>query len=609
MSQGVKALVSKSCEAVRRDRTRLMDVVRAIQHELGCVSGEAMELIAQELGIHRAEVESTVSFYTYLSERPKGKVVIRVCNDVVDRMQGADAVLEAFSEALGVGVGETTPDGSITLETTPCIGMCDQAPAALANDEVLTELDPHKARQIVAELRRHLDPNLLVTKFGDGNNAHELVTAAVRNNLCQAGPVVFSVFKPGAALHKALAMTPQEVIRDVKAARIRGRGGAGFPAGMKWEFTRGAPGAGKVVLCNADEGEPGTFKDRVILTERADLMFEGMTIAGYAVGADLGILYLRAEYAYLRAFLERLLAERRRQGLLGQGVGQKAGFDFDIRIQMGAGAYVCGEETALISSCEGGRGDPKTRPPFPAQKGYLGRPSVVNNVETFCCVARVLEQGAGWFAELGTKGSPGTKLFSISGDCKRPGVYELEFGVSLRELLKRAGAEDAVAVQVGGPSGQLVAPDAFDRRLDYDDLATGGAVVAFGPGRDLVDVVSQYLGFFVHESCGYCTPCRVGNVLLKERVDAILGGRGEPGDLEHLEKLAAVIKTASRCGLGQTSSNPVASSLKNFRGEYEKRLRPASTGLLRRFDFARAVAPAAAIAGRPSEYAAGGRES
>jgi [NiFe] hydrogenase diaphorase moiety large subunit len=213
MSPGVKALVSESCQTVGRDRTRLMDVVRAIQREQGCVSGEAMDLIAEELGIHRVEVESAVSFYDFLSERPKGKVVIRVCNDVVDRMQGADAVVEAFSEALGIPVGETTPDGAITLETTACIGMCDQAPAALANDEVLTDLDPHKARKIVAELRQHLDPNRLVTKFGDGNNAHELVTAAVRNNLCQAGPVVFAEATPGAALHKALAMTPQEVIR------------------------------------------------------------------------------------------------------------------------------------------------------------------------------------------------------------------------------------------------------------------------------------------------------------------------------------------------------------------------------------------------------------
>lgn len=254
MSERVKALVSETCSSCGHDRTRLVDVVRAVQNALGCVPGEAMDLIAQELKIHRVDVASTVTFYGFLSEKPKGKIIIRVCNDVVDRMQGADAVVEAFAEALGIQVGETTSDGLITLEVTPCVGMSDQAPAALVNEEVLTELDPHKARKIVAQLRQDPDPNKLVTKFGDGNNAHELVTAAVRNNLCETGPVIFAPYHPGVSLHKALAMTPQEVIREVKAARVRGRGGAGFPAGMKWEFTRAAPSDRKVIVCNADEG-------------------------------------------------------------------------------------------------------------------------------------------------------------------------------------------------------------------------------------------------------------------------------------------------------------------------------------------------------------------
>ena len=327
---------------------------------------------------------------------------------------------------------------------------------------------------------------------------------------------------------------------------------------MKWEFTRAAASDQRYLICNADEGEPGTFKDRVILTERPDLLFEGMTIAGYAIGASRGLLYLRGEYAYLRDYLESVLAQRRAAGLLGESICGKPGFDFDIRIQLGAGAYVCGEETALISSCEGLRGDPKNRPPFPAQSGYLGKPTSVNNVETLCCVPRILEMGAGWFASIGSSKSTGTKLLSVSGDCTRRGVYEVPLGTRLAEVLEMCGAEEPQAVQVGGPSGQMVGAADFDREICFDDLATGGALVVFGAGRDPLEIASHYMAFFIHESCGYCTPCRVGNVLLKERLDRIRAGRGETEDLDYLRALAATVKTASRCGLGQTSPNPVA---------------------------------------------------
>ena len=398
-------------------------------------------------------------------------------------------------------------------------------------------------------------------------------------------------------------MTPAEVIRDVKTARLRGRGGAGFPTGMKWEFTRAAEGDRKFVLCNADEGEPGTFKDRVILTERADLLFEGMAIAGYAVGSEEGVLYLRAEYAYLQAFLEKVLADRRTAGLLGKNIAGKKGFTFDIRIQMGAGAYICGEETSLISSAEGTRGDPKNRPPFPAQKGYLDCPTTVNNVETFCCVARILEQGPGWFAQMGSQQSPGTKLLSVSGDCTQPGVYEVPFGIALSDLLEMVGAEDPAAVQMGGPSGQLVGKAQFDKTICYDDLATGGSVMIFGGKRDVLCVVEKFLEFFVEESCGYCTPCRVGNRLLLRKIRDIRAGNGEPDDLEYLETLGKSIKVASRCGLGQTSANPVLSTLANFRPVYEALLKPVKDGRQPTFSLAAAVATAEDIAGRKSVHA------
>jgi [NiFe] hydrogenase diaphorase moiety large subunit len=528
-------------------------------------------------------------------------VVIRLCDDIIDRMFGYERIKNAFTEALGIEVGETTADGSITLETTPCIGMCDQAPALMVNDEIFTEVSGDTVREIVEQLRAGVAPERLRRRLGDGNNSSALVSAAVSNNIRKKGAVIFASPTCGNALKKAIAMSPNEVIRDIKTARLRGRGGAGFPTGMKWDFTRGARGERKFVVCNADEGEPGTFKDRVILTERPELMIEGMAIAGYAIGAEEGIIYLRGEYAYLRPFLEDHLQKARNTGMLGKDVFGKKDFHFDIRIQMGAGAYICGEETALISSCEGLRGDPKNRPPFPAQKGYLGYPTSVNNVETFCCVARILDQGAGWFSQIGSKGSTGTKLLSISGDCRRPGVYEVPLGITMNDVLEMAGGDGAAAVQVGGPSGQMINPGDFERTICYDDLATGGALMIFGGHRDILGIAEYFMEFFVEESCGYCTPCRVGNVLLKDRLENIRAGKGEPADLTYLEELCNVVKSTSRCGLGQTSPNPILSTLKNFRPQYEALVKEDQP-FQPTFDIQKALGNAKSIAGRSSMH-------
>ncbi len=602
MSENLEATVKSICQDCGNDRGRMMDIVRAVQQQFACVPGEAMDIIAREVKTHRVEVAGVVSFYAFLSSRQKGKVIIRVCDDVIDMMNGADRVIAAFSEELGIAVGETTADGKITLETTPCIGMCDQAPAAMINDVIITYLSSDQAREIASELKRNLNPRKLVRKLGDGNNAHELVQTVVHNNIRKKGPVVFADLPQGMALKRAVAMRPAEVIRDIKTARLRGRGGAGFPTGMKWEFTRGANGPERYVICNADEGEPGTFKDRVILTEYSNMLFEGMAIAGYAIGAETGILYLRAEYAYLRVFLEDVLQKRRDNNFLGNNICGKDGVNFDIRIQMGAGAYICGEETALISSCEGLRGDPKNRPPFPAQKGYNASPTTVNNVETFCCVARILDKGPGWFAEMGSTGSSGTKLLSISGDCKGPGVYEVPFGIKLREVLEMVGAKDATAVQMGGPSGQMIGPADYDRTICYDDLATGGSVMVFGTERDVLEVADKFMDFFVEESCGYCTPCRVGNVLLQQGLQNVMAGRAEAADLDYLQELGETIKTTSRCGLGQTSANPVLSTLKNFRSDYESKLKTSTDGMKLSFDIKAAVSQAAELAGRDSVH-------
>jgi len=590
------------CRRFGNNRTRMMDIVLEVQARFGCVSHEAMEQIARAVNTHRVEVESLVTFYSFLSVKPQGQVVIRLCSDIVDWMKGYEDVADAMSKELGVTMGETTPDGAITLTRTPCIGMSDQAPSALVNDVVVTHLTPERGRQLVRDLRRHLDPQQLVTMVGDGNNAHPLVRSMVRNNIRMRGPVHFAGFESGSALQKTLALEPEAVIREIKESRLRGRGGAGFPAGLKWELARNAPGPKRYILCNADEGEPGTFKDRVLLTERADMMLEGMTIAGFAVGSDTGIIYLRGEYRYLQPFLESAIVERRRQGLLGTDILGKKGFLFDIRIQLGAGAYICGEETALISSCEGLRGDPRNRPPFPPQQGYLGCPTIVNNVETFCCASRILLEGASWFAAMGSPRTSGTKVLSISGDCRKPGVYEVPFGITARELIEMTEAENAGSMLIGGPCRQMIGEERFSGRICYDDLATGGAIMIFNRARNKLEIAEHYLDFFIEESCGHCTPCRVGLILLKRAVHKVVVGAGEPSDLTDMRDLSNFIIRTSRCGLGQAAPNPVLGALENFGDLYAGLVAERKPGLLPGFDLSRAVVDAELRAGRQSKY-------
>ncbi|MBD3316712.1 MAG: NADH:ubiquinone oxidoreductase, partial [Chitinivibrionales bacterium] len=529
-------------------------------------------------------------------------VVIRLCDDIIHVFKGMLEIIEAFKSELGVGLGEDTPDGVFSLRRVPHIGMSDQAPAALINDIVVTNLTPEKVPVIVDRLRANQGAAALVKSYGDGNNAHPLVRAMVNNNIRARGEVLLSEFSGGSALAKAMAKSPRQIIAILNDAQLRGRGGAGFPAGMKWEFTRRAQADRRYVICNGDEGEPGSFKDRVLLTEYPQLMFEGMTIAGYAVGATKGILYLRHEYAYLLRYLQSILDERRRCGLLGVGLRGPKGFTFDIRIQLGAGAYICGEETSLIASCEGKRGDPKTRPPFPTKVGYRNKPTIVNNVETMCCAAKIVLNGPDWFKARGTPDSTGTKLLSVSGDCDAPGVYELPFGVPLGTVLERARARNPYIVQVGGPSGTMVPRNDFHRRIGFEDLPTGGAVTVFNRRRDPLEIVGAYLAFFIEESCGYCTPCRVGNVLLRDRIELIAGGKGEMADLEYLEDLGRMVKFASRCGLGQTSPNPVLTSLSSFRNVYEQRCSPAHpAGRRRSFNLSENLTEAEAVSGRESE--------
>jgi [NiFe] hydrogenase diaphorase moiety large subunit len=391
------------------------------------------------------------------------------------------------------------------------------------------------------------------------------------------------------------------MLEQMDQAFPRGRGGAGYKTAAKWSACRRAAGDMRYVVCNADEGEPGTFKDRVLLQSYADLMFDGMTVAARVVGARQGLVYLRGEYLYLVDALERTLQRRRDEGLLGARILGETGFDFDIEIKLGAGAYICGEESALIESMEGKAGRPRNRPPYPTEHGYRDCPTVVNNVETFCCAAKVAVRGGDWFAAIGTRESTGTKLLSVSGDCAHPGVYEYPFGVSVRQVLRDCGARDTQAVQVGGPSGTCVSWRDFDRRIAFEDIPSAGAFMVFGRQRDMFEVARNFAHFFAHESCGFCTPCRVGTSLLRSHMDKLAAGKGSAYDLEQMKRLMHIMLTMSHCGLGHTAAKPVVETMAKFPEAYERRLK--ALDFTPAFDLDGALQTARRITGRDDEWA------
>ena len=549
------------------DRTELLAILCAVQEKWRRIPQTALSIIAEELDIPRVHVEGTATFYHFLSTEHQGKYTVWINTSATAQMAGVKDVIQAFENELQISIGSTTADDQIGFKKTSCIGMADQEPAILINGTVFTRVTPQRVKELVAGMRSNLPVRELLRAPGEGKNA----SVEVQNHIRLKGPVFFSEYVPGSALKKAMEMGSLEVIEEVKKSSLRGRGGAGFPTGQKWASCRSADDEVRYVICNADEGEPGTFKDRVLLTELPELIFEGMTLGGFAVEAKEGILYLRGEYGYLREHLEKTLQQMRDRHWLGRRIlGTR--FSFDIRIKQGAGAYICGEESALIESAEGKRGQPRNRPPFPVTSGYLHRPTIVNNPETFGCAVKVISNGAAWFRGLGTPASSGVKLVSIAGDCMFPGIYEVEWGKSVREILELCGAENVLAVQVGGPSGVCLSEKQFDRRICFSDLATGGAITVFNKDRDLLSIVHNYMEFFKDESCGFCVPCRAGNPILIKILEKVMSGRGTVSDLEAIENFGKGVKTASRCGLGQTSPNPLLSTLENFKEVYLSRL-------------------------------------
>jgi [NiFe] hydrogenase diaphorase moiety large subunit len=563
----------------------LLQTLRAVQEQEGCICPAALTYLADTLQVPRARAEGVVGFYSFLHTRPMGRYRVLFSDNITDRMLGSIELMQAMCRKLWLEPGRVSEDGLVSIDTTSCTGMGDQGPALLVNGRAVTRLTPARVNEICDLIRNQVSLAEWPADY-----------FRVDDNIRRSDQILAHALAPGEALRSGIALGPERIIEAVKQAQLRGRGGAGFPTGIKWEACRQARGQVRYVVCNADEGEPGTFKDRVLLTRHADLVFEGMTLCAAAVGAREGFLYLRGEYRYLLEPLQAVLAHRRESNLLGANILGQVGFDFDIDIQLGAGAYVCGEESALIESLEGKRGIPRSRPPFPVTQGYLQQPTVVNNVETLCAAALAVQKGPVAYASTGSAKSAGTKLLSVSGDCARPGIYEYPFGVTVRQVLEDCGATDTLAVQVGGPSGTCIDETEFDRRLAFEDIPTAGAFMVFDDSRDMFEVARNFAHFFAHESCGFCTPCRVGTSMQKSLMDKIAKGYGTQGDLAELARLDSVMQMAAHCGLGHTACNPVLDTLKRFRPAYERRL--ASMGFRPAFDLDGALAAARQMTGR-----------
>jgi [NiFe] hydrogenase diaphorase moiety large subunit len=544
--------------------THLLAILRAVQDRYQHIPEAAIGELASLLNIPRTQIIGVVEFYSFFHLQPRGRYDVLVSDSITDHMLGKHDIMAYLEKRLRVETGAVRADGVVSLDNTSCTGLCDQGPAGLVNGRALTQLTPAKIDRIADLIDQEIPlADWPADLFSVSDNLHK--TDLLLNQPIASGAALQATFARGAA----------QTLNEIDQSGLRGRGGAGFKTAMKWRFCSEEAETVRYVVCNADEGEPGTFKDRVLLNSYAHQVFEGMTVAAAIIGAKQGFIYLRGEYLFLSDKLEALLQQRREAGLLGHNILGN-GLDFDIEICLGAGAYICGEESALIESLEGKMGIPRNRPPYPVTQGYLGKPTVVNNVETFLAAAAIAVHGGAWFAGVGTDKSKGTKILSISGDCARPGIYEVPFGTTIQAVLEDCGADDVLGVQIGGPSGTFISDQELHRKLAFEDLATGGSFIIFNHSRNILDIVNNFTHFFAHESCGFCTPCRVGTSLLKKQLDKIIEGHGSAGDVVALEELCQLVKNNSHCGLGQTAANPIITTLERYPELYQAQLKKIS---------------------------------
>jgi len=523
-------------------RSGLMNELWAIQLRDGFISDENIQSLAKRFGLSFVEIEGVVTFYHFFQKKPTGKHVIYLNNSIAAEFKGYERIKEAFERETGATLGSVDRTGTFGLFNTPCIGLSDQEPSALIDFFPFNHLNVIKVKEIVNQLRQGATADSMYSVPDDN------IRYLPPNN----GSIFFNEFKTSESLENAFRLGDEGVISELKKSVLAGRGGAFFPAWLKWDSARKQKATPKYVVCNADEGEPGTFKDRVLMNNQAASMIEGMIIGGFTIGAAYGIIYLRGEYRWLKKKLEDTIDQYYKKSLLGKDAGGITGFNFDMRIQMGAGAYVCGEETALLESMEGKRGEPRTKWFFPVERGYLQKPTIINNVETFCAVARIIAMGSDAYCKRGIPGSPGTKVLSVSGDCRLPGIYEIDWGMTVAELLELCEADDPYYIQLSGPSGECISVKEKYKRISMlnlpgqNDVRCGGAFMIFNHHRDLTQVLLNYAEFFKHESCGICTPCRAGNFILERKLEKLKNGLAVADDLEDLKNWGNIMKASSQ---------------------------------------------------------------
>ena len=531
----VEGHVARGGHEARARRDLLIPTLHAVQSRIGWISQPALNYISRRLTVPPAEAYGVATFYSLFSMEERPRKVVHVCVDLACKVNGAEVLVAAQTEH---------------VVRSPCLGVCERAPAALAIEASVGS--------------EYLMPELPLPQQGDPG-------LRLLRRVGTVDPTSLDDYRAAggyAALRNAFLLGPQGVIREVTDAKLMGRGGAAFPTGRKWAATAGQPVRPHYLVCNADESEPGTFKDRVLMEGDPFGVIEAMTVAAYATGCTRGYLYIRGEYPRAFSLLRNAIAVCRERGFLGTSIMGKLGFDFDIELRRGAGAYICGEETAIFNSIEGFRGEPRSKPPFPVEKGLFGLPTVVNNVETLANVLLILTEGCQAFQQIGTSGSTGSKLFCVSGTVPRPGVYEVPFGTTLRALLELAGGvDDLRAVLLGGAAGGFLRPDEIDLPLTMEDARSAGTTLGSGVVLVLdgtVDVggfLLRIAEFFRDESCGQCVPCRIGTVRQEEALHRIVQRKGDAQDLVLLRDVGRVMRDSSICGLGQTAWNAIESAI------------------------------------------------
>ncbi len=544
-------------QAARERRHLLLPALHAVQDAVGGISRGALGYISDRLTVPPAEAYGVATFYALFDVDHTGATTIHVCDDIVCAQYGAEELCESLDEALASnGVG---------WERSPCLGQCDRAPAAMLHKpgEGYANAAPVDAQSVRNITFDELEPGVvhqdrseltLLKRIGDDPESLDAYRSSGGYR----------------ALEKAIESGPESVLSELEESGLRGRGGAAFPMGMKWRGVADAPGPLKYVIANGDESEPGTFKDRLLMEGDPFAVVEAMTVYGFATGASQGYIYVRGEYPTAERRLQHAIEEAGREGLMGANIAG-SGYDFDLEVRRGAGAYICGEETALFASIEGHRGEPRQKPPFPTQHGLFGKPTGINNIETLLAALHVIEIGGEGFATIGTEQSTGPKLFCVSGAVERPGVFEVAFGTTLGELLDLAGAGDVGAVLLGGAAGSFVDPRSMDMPLTFEDTREAGAtlgsgaVIVFDQSTDFAPVLRRIAQFFRDESCGQCVPCRIGTVRQEEALARLMGGR-ELGSVEEerqrLDDLSRVMTDASICGLGQTAASAIQSAIR-----------------------------------------------